>query len=223
MPYFRRRFYRRRSYRRPRRFFKWSRKFQAASSLRTMSLPIRKTLSVTFTVAQGSFTSNVLALSAMYPLAGSDSLSLVSGNQPFSSLCSIFDEVRFKSFSIQITPGLNSGYPPGALLICPDRRYRFVTGGVQDSPTPESLLVSPSTQVVGFTQFSTLQIKRSLYAANAVERQSYCQTNQLIGSNLEFNPAFYLMLRLAGAPSNEQTVSCTVTLTGTAVFRNPTN
>lgn len=221
MPYYRRR-YRRRFYRRYRKYSKWPRKAQAASSLKQMSLPIRKTLTVTFEIAKAQFLSQVISVGAISALNDAESTCLATGNQPFAALCGIFDQVRFKNFSIQITPGLAAGYPPGALLICPDRRRHWDTD-VPELPAADSLLVSPSTQVVGFTQFSTLQIKRSLYASTAVERQSFIPTNTLDGPSLEFNPCFYLLLRLAAAPATPQIVPCTITMTGTAVFRNPTN
>lgn len=222
MPYYRRFRFRRRFYRRYRKYSKWSKKAQAASSLKTMSLPIRKTLTVTFTVEQNSFLSQVVAVGAISALGQNDANSLATGNQPFAALCGIFDEVRFKNFSLQITPGLSAGFPPGALLVCPDRRRHWDAEN-PELPVADALLVSPSTQVIGFTQFSTLQIKRSLYASNAVERQSFIPTNTLDGPSLQFNPCFYLMLRLAASPNAATTIPCTITLTGTAVFRNPTN
>lgn len=221
MPFYRRR-YRRRFYRRYRKYSKWSKKASAASSLRQMSLPIRKTLSVTFSVEGGSFLSGIVTLPAIPMLNISEPNALVQGNQPYAALAGIFDQVRVKNFSIQITPGLASGFPPGALLICPDRK-RHWTGSNPEAPTADQLLVSPSTQVVGFTQFSTLQTKRSLYAASIVERQSFVSTTSLDGSLLEFNPAFYLAIRLASSPNSAISIPCTITLTGTLVFKNPTN
>lgn len=222
MPYYRRRSYRRRFYRRYRKYSKWARKAQAASSLKQMSLPIRKTLTVTFNIAQNAFLSNVLGVCAIGLPGEVAPIDLIKDNPPFGALRGIFDQVRIKNFSIQITPGLAAGYPPGALLICPDRKRHF-NGPDPEEPSANSLLVSPSTQVVGFTQFSTLQIKRSLYASSTVERQSFIATDSLDSSELEFNPAFYLMLRLAASPAAAQSIPCTLTLTGTLVFRNPTN
>lgn len=221
MVFYRRR-YRRRFYRRYRKYSRGFKKAGAASSLKQMSLPIRKTLSVSFTVRGGNSTSQTVALAVIPPLGLTESNALVEGNQPYAALAGIFDQVRIKNFSIQITPGLSSGFPPGALLICPDRK-RHYEGAETEDRAASSLLVSPATQVVGFTQFSTLQIKRSLYAASSVERQTFVSTGQLDGSLLEFNPCFYLAIRLAASPQADVSIPCTITLTGTLVFRNPTN
>lgn len=222
MPFYRRRFYRRRFYRRYRKYSRGFKKVKAASSLKQVSLPIRKTLSVNFTVSGSSFVSDVITLSAMPRPGYSDSTALIAGNTPFSSLADVFDQVRIQNFGIQLTPALSSGFPPGALLICPDRKWNASSKGVE-TVSAENLLSSPSTQVVGFTQFSTLQTRRSLYASTTVERQSFTDTYNLDGSLLEFSPAFYLVVRLAAAPAQAQTIPCTVTLTGTLVFRNPSN
>lgn len=221
MAYYRRRF-RRRFYRRYRKYSRGFKRASAASSLKQVSLPLRKTLSVTFNIEAQSFLSEVIALSVIPRLGVTESNALLQGNLPYASLAAIFDQVRVKNFSIQITPALASGFPPGALLICPDRK-RHASNQNPELPAAEGLLVSPSTQVVGFTQFSTLQTKRSLYAATTVERQSYVDTSNLDGTQLEFNPAFYLAIRLAAAPAQPQIIPCTITLTGTLVFRNPTN
>lgn len=222
MPFYRRRFYRRRFYRRYRKYSRWSRKAKAASSLKQVSLPVRKTLSVNFTVASGSFISDVVTLSIMPRPGHSDTTALIVGNTPYTSLANVFDQVRIQNFGIQLTPALSSGFPPGALLICPDRKWHASSKGIE-TVQAEDLLDSPSTQVVGFTQFSTLQTRRSLYASTMVERQSFTDTDNLDGSLLEFSPAFYLAIRLAAAPAQAQTIPCTVTLTGTIVFRNPSN
>lgn len=226
MAYYRRR-YRRRFYRRYRKYSRWVKRPQAASSLKQVSLPIRKTFSVAFQVSQGSVLSNVVVLCALPPTSGSESI-LVADNVPFESLRSIFDEVRVKSFGVQLTPGLNTGFPPGALLICPDRKH-FISENAVDAPSANDLLVSPSTQVVGFTQFSTLQTKRSIYASTSVERQSFIDTSSLadltnpLPPTAVFSPAFYLAVRLAASPNTSVTIPCTVTLTGVVVFRNPSN
>lgn len=226
MAYYRRR-YRRRFYRRYRKYSRWVKKPQAASSLKQMSLPIRKTFSVSFTMNQGSSLSSVVKLCAFPPATGSATV-LITDNIPFNTLRNLFDEVRCKSFGIQLTPGLNAGFPPGALLICPDRK-RFITSETEDAPLANEMLVSPSTQVVGFTQFSTLQTKRSIYASTTVERQSFVDTTALddqttpLPPTAVFNPAFYLAVRLAAAPTSSITIPCTVTMTGVFVFRNPAN
>lgn len=227
MAYYRRR-YRRRFYRRYRKYSRWFKKPQAASSLKQVSLPIRKTASISFTIMQNQFLSTVATVGALSSNNIGISDHLATGNASFSALAGIFDEVRVKSFGIQITPGLNTGFPPGALLICPDRR-RYVSEESQDKPDPSDLLVSPSTQVVGFTQFSTLQTRRALYASSAVERQSFVDTAALADSanpmplTPAFNPAFYLAVRLAAAPNTNVTIPCTITMTGVFVFRNPSN
>lgn len=221
MPYYRRR-YRRRFYRRYRKYSRWGKKVQAASSLKQVSLPIRKTVSVSLSVAGGSYLSNVISLPALSAVGVAEVNALNQGNQPYAALSGIFDQVRVKNFGIQITPGLASGFPPGALLICPDRK-RHYTEDNTDKPTADALLVSPSTQVIGFTQFSTLQTRRSLYSNSLVERQSFGATNNLDGNQLEFNPCFYIAVRLASAPNAPVSIPCTVTLTGTFVFKNPAN
>lgn len=226
MAYYRRFRFRRRFYRRYRKYSRWVKRPQAASSLKQMSLPIRKTFSVSFTINQGSL-SSVVKLCALPPSSGSEYI-LIADNVPFNSLRSLFDEVRCKSFGIQLTPGLNTGFPPGALLICPDRK-RYITSEVDDAPLANEMLVSPSTQVVGFTQFSTLQTRRSLYASTTVERQSFIDTTALddittpLPPTAVFSPAFYLAVRLAAAPTTTVTIPCTVTMTGVFVFRNPAN
>lgn len=227
MAFYRRRF-RRRFYRRYRKYSRWVRKNQAASSLKQVSLPIRKTTSVTFTINQNSYLSSVSVVCAFPPITGATGDPLLSENTTFTSLAGIFDEVRIKSFGIQITPGLNTGFPPGALLICPDRKY-YVSDSLSDGPTASDMLVSPSTQVVGFTQFSTLQTRRSLYASTTVERQAFVETTKLFDrtnpfpANAIFSPAFYLAVRLAAAPNSTVTIPCTITMTGVVVFRNPSN
>lgn len=227
MAYYRRR-YRRRFYRRYRKYSRWARKPQAASSLKQVSLPIRKTMSVVFTVNQNDYMSSVVSVCAIPPMPPGDVVMLASNNTTFAALADVFDEVRVKSFGIQLTPGLNTGFPPGALLICPDRKH-FVSETTQDKPSADKLLVSPATQVVGFTQFSTLQTRRSLYASTTVERQSFIDTSNLddltnpLPPTAVFNPAFYLAVRLAAAPSTSVTIPCTITMTGVFVFRNPSN
>lgn len=227
MAYYRRR-YRRRFYRRYRKYSRWARKTQAASSLKQVSLPIRKTLSVSFTIGPQNYVSTVVPVCALPPVSDGTDVILSVDNNTFTSLAGVFDEVRVKSFGIQITPGLNTGFPPGALLICPDRKH-FVSENSTDKPSVNELLVSPATQVVGFTQFSTLQTRRSLYASTLVERQSFIDTSTLsdltnpLPPTAVFNPAFYLAVRLAASPTSTITIPCTITLTGVFVFRNPTN
>lgn len=172
--------------------------------------------------------SSIVKVLAIPPRGLGEAIMLVQENTTFAALADVFDEVRVKSFGIQITPGLNTGFPPGALLICPDRKH-FVAETTQDQPAVEKLLVSPATQVVGFTQFSTLQTRRSIYASTTVERQSFIDTSNLDDLNnplppsAVFNPAFYLAVRLAAAPSTTVTIPCTITMTGVFVFRNPSN
>lgn len=227
MAFYRRR-YRRRFYRRYRKYSRWARKPLAASSLKQVSLPIRKTLSVTFNISRNAYLSTVSVVCAFPHVPGAPGDPLVTNNTTFSALAGIFDEVRCKNFGIQITPGLNTGFPPGALLICPDRKY-YGSEFSADAPTAEEMLVSPATQVVGFTQFSTLQTRRSVYASTTVERQSFMDVNKLSdtanpfpASGL-FSPAFYLAVRLAAAPTTEVSIPCTITMTGVFVFRNPSN
>lgn len=172
--------------------------------------------------------SSVSVVCAIPPITGAPGDPLVFENNAFTALSGIFDEVRVKNFGIQITPGLNTGFPPGALLICPDRKY-YVSDSLSDGPTASDMLVSPSTQVVGFTQFSTLQTRRSLYASTTVERQSFFDTTRIFDRTnpfpptAVFNPAFYLAVRLAAAPNTTINIPCTVTMTGVFVFRNPAN
>lgn len=228
MAYYRRFRFRRRFYRRYRKYSRWARRTQAASSLKQVSLPIRKTTSVTFNISQNSYLSSVSVVCALPPTSGTTGDPLSNDNATFSALAGIFDEVRVKSFGIQITPGLNTGFPPGALLICPDRKY-FTTDSNADPPSATEMLVSPATQVIGFTQFSTLQTRRSLYASTTVERQSFVDTSKLsamrdpLPPSGFFNPAFYLAVRLAAAPNTTVSIPCTITMTGVFVFRNPAN
>lgn len=227
MAYYRRR-YRRRFYRRYRKYSRWARRTQAASSLKQVSLPIRKTMSVTFNINQNDYMSSIITVCAIPPRGPGGAIMLAQDNTTFATLADVFDEVRIKSFGLQITPGLNTGFPPGALLICPDRKH-FVSETTTDTPPVEKLLVSPATQVVGFTQFSTLQTRRSIYASTTVERQSFIDTSNLddltnpLPPTAVFNPAFYLAIRLAAAPSTQVAIPCTITMTGVFVFRNPSN